>query len=277
MIDVGEQEFGVSGRHPIHWTNGCLRDVLANRFPSETQSAADSSRIGKLFNARNLSRIAGIEIRWTNNLANHLRLTDDDRTVFIFHHSSFLKLQRSLAQQLYPPGFIEETLRTLALLLPQNDAQTRRWIQAILVSTDLDKNIYKCGSLHAQERRFDQFPFWHDRLVDLKQVFDDSSPQTLLQWWWDRRNGVQWYTFWVAWFEVPRHDSGPFTSVDWHCESPAWMRFRSSYSIRGDILLVVASHAVATPANIGVEPTLSVLPIANLAPERINTVRSLFH
>jgi len=35
-------------------------------------------------------------------------------------------------------------------------------------------------------------------VVILKQVFDESRPSTLLQWWNDRRNGVQWYTFWVA-------------------------------------------------------------------------------
>lgn len=34
----------------------------------------------------------------------------------------------------------------------------------------------------------------------LKQVFDEAQPKTLTQWWYDRRNGVQWYTFWVAAF-----------------------------------------------------------------------------
>jgi hypothetical protein len=43
-----------------------------------------------------------------------------------------------------------------------------------------------------------EFIYWHDRLVVLKQVFDEATPRTLLQWWYDRRNGVQWYTFWVA-------------------------------------------------------------------------------
>lgn len=34
----------------------------------------------------------------------------------------------------------------------------------------------------------------------LKQAYDDATPKTLGQpeWWHDRRNGVQWYTFWVA-------------------------------------------------------------------------------
>lgn len=32
----------------------------------------------------------------------------------------------------------------------------------------------------------------------LKQAFDETQPKTMRQWWYDSRNGVQWYTFWVA-------------------------------------------------------------------------------
>lgn len=32
----------------------------------------------------------------------------------------------------------------------------------------------------------------------LKQGFDDSQPRVLSQWWYDKRNAVQFYTFWVA-------------------------------------------------------------------------------
>lgn len=32
----------------------------------------------------------------------------------------------------------------------------------------------------------------------LRQALDEARPRTLAQWWHDRRNGVQWYTFWVA-------------------------------------------------------------------------------
>jgi len=32
----------------------------------------------------------------------------------------------------------------------------------------------------------------------LKLAFDDSTPRRLSQWWGDRRNSPQWYTFWVA-------------------------------------------------------------------------------
>jgi hypothetical protein len=44
----------------------------------------------------------------------------------------------------------------------------------------------------------ENFHFWHDRLIILKQIFDEAEPDTLTQWWHDRRKRVQWYTFWVA-------------------------------------------------------------------------------
>lgn len=96
---------------------------------------------------------------------------------------------------------IEETLRTLTLLFPENDKESRHWIALQIGSKDeqlLDPNITKCGILRAHERRLEEFIFWHDRLVILKQTFDESSPRTISQWWNDRRNSVQWCTFWVA-------------------------------------------------------------------------------
>lgn len=55
-----------------------------------------------------------------------------------------------------------------------------------------------CGHLKTDDRQIEKFLHWHDRLVVLKQLFDEATPRTLSQWWYDRRNGVQWYTFWVA-------------------------------------------------------------------------------
>lgn len=56
----------------------------------------------------------------------------------------------------------------------------------------------RCGSLGIVEHQIDQFVFWRDRLVILKHAYDEATPKGLPQWWYDRRNGVQWYTFWVA-------------------------------------------------------------------------------
>lgn len=99
---------------------------------------------------------------------------------------------------MFPPGLIDETLRSLALLFPQSDNHTQIWIQSLPSFDKLDQRLLRCGHLRADDRQIENFTFWHDRLVILKQLFDEARPSTLSQWWYDRRNGVQWYTFWVA-------------------------------------------------------------------------------
>jgi len=62
----------------------------------------------------------------------------------------------------------------------------------------VDPRLTLCGSLQVEDRQIERFVFWRDRLVVLKQAFDDATPKTISQWRHDRRNSsVQWYTFWV--------------------------------------------------------------------------------
>jgi hypothetical protein len=97
---------------------------------------------------------------------------------------------------LLPDGLREETLMTLALLFPKHDRTTQKWLNK--QTTRFDGTIQSCGALRLDERQIERFHFWHDRLIMLKQAFDQSRPANISQWWFDRRNGVQWYTFWVA-------------------------------------------------------------------------------
>lgn len=97
-----------------------------------------------------------------------------------------------------PDGLAAETLRTLSLLFPIGDVQTKQWLKRQTSAQSLDTALALCDPLKLNDRQFEKFVFWHDRLVILKQAFDQSRPSTICQWWHDRRNGVQWYTFWVA-------------------------------------------------------------------------------
>jgi hypothetical protein len=63
---------------------------------------------------------------------------------------------------------------------------------------DIDAQLIKCGRLTPDDRQIQRFVYWHERLGILKEIFDDTKPRTISQFWYDRRNGVQWYTFWVA-------------------------------------------------------------------------------
>ncbi|KAK7999376.1 hypothetical protein PG990_011976 [Apiospora arundinis] len=199
MTDVGECTFRLSMQDFVAWTAGPLRDALASHFAPTRSLEARNAKLDGIFTAPNLTRIGGIRILWTTNLANHLRLTDDDTAVFIYHHASFLKMHQSKGGSLFPSGFVEETLRTMALLFPQSDRTVASWLRSgDDYRSCVDPMVAWCGTLRSRDRRFERFSYWHDRLVILKQTFDDCKPRTLSQWWWDRRDGVQWYTFWVA-------------------------------------------------------------------------------
>lgn len=102
----------------------------------------------------------------------------------------------------FPDGLLQETLDTLALLFPTSDREMQKWFRRVSRSAQalivLDSKLTKCGQLRQEKRHIEHFKFWHDRLVILKQEFDQSNPATISQWWVDRRDRVQWYTFWTA-------------------------------------------------------------------------------
>jgi hypothetical protein len=197
MVNVGSSAATITpGRTQLQWQSGEPASFLSNRFTHQKLLSGVYVRFERMFTARNIDCIAGIRIRWTDNLADHLRMLDpDDKTIAVFHHASFLKRQRN---DLFPDGFIEETRRTLTLLFPQHDRVLQRWLQTQRKTYNIDLQLGENGQLRLDERQLKNFRYWHDRLVILKQAFDESRPATLSQWWHDRRNGVQWYTFWVA-------------------------------------------------------------------------------
>jgi hypothetical protein len=101
---------------------------------------------------------------------------------------------------MFPDRFIKETLRTLSMLFPKHDPATRAWFKTASLSSAYrsDMRLLRIGNLDAESRQIENFVYWHERLVILKEIYDEARPSTMSQWWYDRRNGVQWYTFWVA-------------------------------------------------------------------------------
>lgn len=87
-----EFSHGFSGQNEVRW-QGCqpLRAALAAYFAGDPVLGHEKVKLGKAFTGKNLQRIAGIEVEWTDNLLDHLRLTNDDTKVHIFHHASFLE------------------------------------------------------------------------------------------------------------------------------------------------------------------------------------------
>lgn len=94
MIDCGSIGLVFSRKTEISWTDGSIRDCLETHFSEAPVLSHNNVKLQKNFTARNLCRIAGMGIIWTDNLIDHLRLTEDDTKVHIFHHASFLDYQR---------------------------------------------------------------------------------------------------------------------------------------------------------------------------------------
>lgn len=198
MIRWGTFSYSFSGRTESQPVQGCLREHVAPYFARPPILSYDKVKLEKNFNAFNLSRIAGLHNAWTDNLIDHLRISEDDTKVHIFHHAGLLECQRDSPKLLLPDGVAHETLQTLKLLFPIADMETKKWFLKAVTTARLDSRAIQCGRLSSDRRQIENFRVWRDRLVTLKLIFDEAQPKKLSQWWNDRRNGVQWYTFWVA-------------------------------------------------------------------------------
>lgn len=98
MVSTGDLQshgrgIAINGETTLCWGGGSLKDLVHEELVSQA-TLKESVKLEKIFNARNLERVAGIKIWWTNNLADHLRMRDNDRAVEVFHCASFLKLHR---------------------------------------------------------------------------------------------------------------------------------------------------------------------------------------
>lgn len=89
MIHLGnlEKSFGPA---TCEWRTGSLKGFIIRYF-AEQKLAGEHVKLEKIFNLYNIERMAGIKIRWTSNLADHLRLVDDDSVLLFYHHATFLE------------------------------------------------------------------------------------------------------------------------------------------------------------------------------------------
>jgi hypothetical protein len=84
----------INGETRLNWKDGTLQDLVVKELVCQPV-LEESVKLEKIFNARNLERIAGIHVRWTSNIADHLRMRDDDTAVEIFHYASFLRFHQN--------------------------------------------------------------------------------------------------------------------------------------------------------------------------------------
>jgi len=109
-----------------------------------------------------------------------------------------LKCQRVMLnreRELYPPGFLEETAQTIALLFPFSDLNSRKWIRRVQKSDNVD---IEAGLIPSAARNIRQYRYWREQLLLLKEAYDMTEPTSLRQWFFDKRKLNQRYTFWIG-------------------------------------------------------------------------------
>lgn len=214
MIDVGVFNNTYTGREEVTWIAGTLADFLKtfSLFDARPVIPCDGIKLENNFHVYSIERIGGLGVQLTTNLYDHLLLREDIRVVYIFHHVAFLQSHKRCVIQsevfphksnhyssssVFPDGFIEETLQTLAVLFPKSNRQVQKWYKKKAKLEELDFAVLRgCHPC----RRIDEYTYWRDRLVMLKEAFDDSRPRTFAQFWHDRRDATQWYAVWIAVF-----------------------------------------------------------------------------
>lgn len=105
MIRIGHFRQQISLESTVIWQNrSTMEDFLEEQFPRWRPPSGPQSffqkplTLEKVFNARNLDRIAGMDIYWTDSLVDHLLLKerkDGNSTLFIFHNVSFLRFHKN--------------------------------------------------------------------------------------------------------------------------------------------------------------------------------------
>ena len=94
MMTIDDRETLILRPNRLKWEAGSLKHFVRQWFdPSDSGMKTFSLKVQRTFTARNLEQVGGLKIIWTDDLADHLRVTDDDTRVFIFHHASFLQCQ----------------------------------------------------------------------------------------------------------------------------------------------------------------------------------------
>lgn len=94
-VSIGEIEGSYPPGQILPWPgnpDAAISEQINSKFAP--QSLTDEVvKLPRLFNAKNVTKIAGIQVCWTSNLADHLLMRDDESKITVFHYASILKLQ----------------------------------------------------------------------------------------------------------------------------------------------------------------------------------------
>ncbi|KAK1676015.1 hypothetical protein BDP55DRAFT_631709 [Colletotrichum godetiae] len=96
MLKFGPVQGEAFPHHHLVWTSGCLKDCIVEYLDEGPRLDVKGVRLPKTFHAWSLVAIGGIQIEFTDNLADHLLLIEEENgmKVVVFHHVAFLRCHR---------------------------------------------------------------------------------------------------------------------------------------------------------------------------------------
>ena len=93
MLKCGTVRHQANPRGYLDWKAGSLHDFITEYFQQQQVLSCEGVRLPKAFDVWSVSVVGGIEIEFTDNLADHLLFLGDCK-VLIFHHATFLESQQ---------------------------------------------------------------------------------------------------------------------------------------------------------------------------------------
>ena len=198
MVHVRSEDFPIgplSDMTESSWVgSSSLKTFIDMIFPRISNSPpTNGNRIDPGFTVPNLCKICRIKVQWTANLRDHLHYDHTTATLYLFPHKICLISHFESCQAL-PKDLVSETIRTLDLLFPFGKESTQKYLD------ETSQSFHRTSSRNlSRATHFGEFQFWGKRLMELHEVFNEA-PRSILQMWYDRRNPIQWWTFWLAAF-----------------------------------------------------------------------------
>jgi hypothetical protein len=95
--------------------------------------------------------------------------------------------------EFYPDGFLEETLKTMSTLFPEEEPRQQRRKRRVCAKNDADLEAQDFIYLDLRE-----YQFWGERPRTLQIANNEARPRSLKQRYFDTRDKERWTTFWIA-------------------------------------------------------------------------------
>lgn len=171
-----------------------ITQLIASQFArSKLSPDIGRDRLDQSFTAAHLVYSSGIKIRWSSNLADHLQLDNRSRILSVYQHKICLINHLESSLSIYPKDVLEEALDTINLLFPMGNDSTRE-----LLLKEKRPEMYSVG-LYGRPCVLDlsDYNYWKNELMELWDAYNEP-PRNWRQLLLNRRNKLQWVTFWIA-------------------------------------------------------------------------------